>query len=164
MVSLRPTEVAWARRLPGRPAGIPIGRPRGAKAAGLRYERALGAALGPGAAHGVWWEYASGGARRFCQTDFVILGAYEALILESKYTWRPDAWDQLELYKAVLARALGLRPLGVQVCKVLLPAAASVTGDLAEALALARAGGQPVLHWLGVGPLLRPCAPVARAA
>ena len=47
-----------ARALAGRPLSIPKGRPRGAKADGIRYEKLLAKALAPlGFEHGRWFEF-----------------------------------------------------------------------------------------------------------
>ena len=150
----------WAQQLLERPRGIPIGRPRGRKAAGVRYERLVAAAVA-GAQASLWWEFRDRAGPGVCQTDLLLVGKRSALVLECKYTCTDAAWVQLEqLYGPVVGRALGLPVLLVQVCKVLTPEAGDVTSDLAEAVEFARRGRRPVLHWCGVGRLW-PSAPVS---
>ena len=148
-----------AYALAGRPACIPKSRPRGAKALGLQYERALAKRL-PFAQHGPWFEYWDAAGRGLCQPDFLMetpLG--QIVILEVKYTWTPEAILQIErLYKPVVELALGKPCVGVTVCKRLLPAMAgmTITGDIWEAIAVARKGQRPVFQWLGKSPVFSP--------
>lgn len=143
----------WAQARERGPWGP--GRARGAKAHGLRYERALAKAL-PGALHGQWFEFADRNGRGWCQPDLIRNLGDALLVLEAKFTWVPDGQRQIDqLYRPVVERAWGLPVLGVVVCKVLAPGATdvAVTGDLAVATALARQHRPVVLHWLGSGPL-----------
>lgn len=154
----------WARALDARPSCIPVGRPRGAKAAGLRYERALAAAL-PGAKHGQWFEFEDLAGRGYCQVDLLLdsglrkdsLGRVKLLILESKYTWTFEGHQQIEgLYRPVVERAYGCSVLGIVVAKRLIPGVqgiARICGGLEEAIAAGAGGGRVVLHWLGKGAL-----------
>ena len=150
----------WARPLAGWPSGIPHSRPRGAKALGLRYERALARAL-PSAQHGRWWEYEDANGHGLCQTDLIIdLGA-RVLVLESKLRWVAEGHAQVELlYRPVLERALAKPVFGGVVCKTLVPEARSagvqVVGDLRSFAEVAEAGGRAVLHWPGTGYPLGP--------
>jgi hypothetical protein len=159
-VTRRIQGLEWARQLTERPAGIPVGHPRGRKAAGVRYERLVAAAIA-GAQAGCWWEFRDQVGVGVCQTDLLLVGKSSALVLECKYTCTPDAWVQLEqLYGPVVSRALGLPVLLVQVCKVLTPKAGEVARELPEAIASARSGRRVVLHWPGVGRLWpRPAVP-----
>lgn len=147
----------WAeRRLEG-PWGTRGSRPRGAKALGVTYEKALAKAL-PDALRGVWWEFEDANGGGWCQTDLLLEGRETTLVLEAKLSWVMQGHSQLELlYKPVLELALGKPVLGVVVCKTLrsgMPASVSITSDLPSALALARSARRPVLHWIGNGPLL----------
>lgn len=154
-MSRRLCGLKWARQIE-RPGGIPKGRPRGAKAAGVRYERALAAAL-PEAHHGLWWEYLDDNGMGFCQTDLLLLGPDCALVLECKYTWTEEAWEQLEhLYLPVVARALDCPTYGVQVCKTLRGETSDVCWTLEEALAIALEGRRPSMHWTMRTRLLGP--------
>lgn len=146
-----------------RPVGIPFSRPRGAKAAGLRYERDLAKAM-PSAKHGQWWEYRDLAGPGFCQTDLIYQLASGVLVLEAKYTWTETGHQQLErLYLPVVSRALAVPTCGIVVCKVLTTEVPrnSVCSSLEEALGHARAGRRAVLHWLGtgLGPLQHSQAP-----
>ena len=149
----------WARRAE-RPKALPKARPRGAKAAGVRYERACARAL-PKALPGLWWEFEDRAGRGYCQTDLVLIGSEGALVLECKYTWTEAAWDQLEgLYIPVLERALGRPCWGAQMCKVLREGASGpAVWTPREALELAKLGRRATLHWTGggaLGPKTRP--------
>lgn len=152
------SQMLWAKALSGRPGCIPKGRPRGAKAAGVRYENSFARML-PQALHGQWFQYQlAGEAPRFCQTDLLLQHGGTLYVLECKYTWTLDAYQQLEgLYLPVL-RAAQPRPVrGIVVCKTLKPeakGASFIAGSLGELLCLPP-GRLPVLHWLGqpLGPL-----------
>lgn len=142
----------WARR-----AASPIfpaakGR-KGAKAAGIRYERSIAKHLGV-AEHGIWWEFCDANGPGACQTDFVLLGRMYCLVLEAKYTYTEAAWGQLfDLYRPVVEAATGKQFLGVQICKVLKPGAKNIVHSMAEASWMAQIGYRPTLHWPGLGPL-----------
>ena len=151
----------WAKPSP-RPAGLPIGRPRGAKAAGLRYERDLAATLPLPSVHGQWIEYCDAAGKGFAQIDLVVASApAELAILEAKYTWIWEGHSQVErLYLPLLRSMSGKACLGIVVCKVLrsgMPSDIAVCATLEEALAAARQGRRAVWHWLPValGPSRR---------
>ena len=148
----------WAKPSESGPR-LPTSRAKGAKAAGLRYERALARALSPqGWCHGQWWEFEDRRGHGWGQTDLwkgVIshIGGV-VVLLEAKYTYTRDGWEQLDgLYKPVVEMATGRRVVGVEVCKALTPQVeeCEVTGELGEAIRLAVAGKRVVLHWLGMG-------------
>src|ERR1700731_4570649 len=91
-----------AARCP-RPPCIPRSRPRGAKAQGLNFERALALSLG-GAIHGQWFSYEDSSGPHFCQTDLLVVGG-RALIIECKLTWLPEAWAEVKgFYVPVVAK------------------------------------------------------------
>ena len=136
-----------------RPLGMPVGRPRGAKAQGVRYEKACSAAI-PQAKPGQWWHFIDANGPGYCQTDLVLIGRDSVLVLECKYTWTMNAWEQLErLYLPVVEKALARPAYGVQLCKVLRPEAENVVYGLREALAGAMLGRRIAIHWSGTGPL-----------
>lgn len=92
----------WAERCE-RPSSIPVGRPRGAKAVGIRYEKALGKALGPSWEHGQWFSFRDINGQGYCQTDFLLILPNLAIILECKYSWVKTAYEQIEfLYTPVV--------------------------------------------------------------
>jgi hypothetical protein len=145
------TELVWSRALEGRPTCIPHARPRGAKAQGLRYERALARAL-PAAKHGQWFEYQDKNGHGYCQVDLMLQLLSGILILEAKYTWCPEGHAQIEnLYIPVVSAAWGLPVAGLVVCKRLVPGMTgiAVSGDLETALKYVGSGRRTVLHWLG---------------
>jgi hypothetical protein len=151
----------WARRLEERPSCIPVGRPRGQKADGVRFERMLAQAFHP-SSHGVWWEYSDRNGRGYCQTDFVFRSGETLVILECKLTWKPEAEFQLtRLYKPVVSEAMKtdrVSILSVVVCKNLIRGLdRRVCGSLEESLEV-RDAGIPVWHVLGV-PQLRAFKP-----
>jgi hypothetical protein len=153
----------WARTLDEKPNFLPVGRPRGAKAEGLRYERALAKGLGAKFRWGLWWEYRDAGGIRYCQTDFFGKAKEWVILLESKLTWTVDAEEQLhELYIPVVAMALKVprsQVLPIVVCKYLTRSASRPVCDtLKEAIHAAmeiNAPFCPVWHHLGGIPLLR---------
>lgn len=153
----------WARELGERPAYIPVGRPRGVKALGTRYEKAFERELGPGWLRGRWFEYEDERGLGCCQVDF--LGTYGRLwLLETKFTWTLEGHSQLEdLYLPVVGLARGIRPeaIGlVLVCKNLTRGTRSqvgrIVGDLDNALASYTARSRMVLQWLPGTPVRAP--------
>jgi len=151
------TGLKWARATDRRPFGTPkVGR--GAKSYGIRYERAVAKAL-PGVPHGQWFEFEDANGLGMCQPDFLTLRAGVVVILECKYTWTPEAEDQLlDLYGPVVGMALGVPTAGMVICKNLtreVPPEA-VFETFGEALGSALYWSRPplpVLHWLGKGPI-----------
>jgi hypothetical protein len=153
----------WAMELAGRPSCVPVGRPRGQKAWGIRYERAVAAELPAGSHMGVWFEFEDLHGRGYCQVDGLVPAELGCLgVLEIKYTWTQSAFAELrELYLPVVGFALGTRVRGIQVCKVLTPQAGTVTGDLRSALAMT---GLVTWHCLGLARAARgPCLRGAKA-
>lgn len=135
-----------------------MGRPRGAKAAGLRYERLLAKAL-PAAKHGQWFEFEDQNGKGLCQVDLMIQLLSGVLILEAKYTWTAEGHAQIEqLYMPVVAAAWGVPTAGLVVCKKLVPGmqGVAVAGDLDTALRHLAVGQRTVLHWLGGVTLAKP--------
>lgn len=155
----------WARELTRRPNCIPLGRPRGLKALGVRYEKALAKAL-PEADHGRWFEYEDEGGHGYGQADFILGCAVassltrQTILLEAKYTWTREGHDQMEWLYGPLVRAtrrLEARPGTILVCRALTAEtrnlAFRVVDCLEEALALARPDRRVVLQWLPSTPL-----------
>lgn len=161
------TGLKWARRLPHWPSCIPHPRPRGFKALGARYEKAVGQQLGARAERGVWWEFADANGPGLCQTDFIITGQQLLAVLECKHTWTEEGWEQLQrLYLPVLQLATGMPTIGLLVCKNLVPWAASRPQQTLEAgIAEAKLGSRlATVHWRGVAPLLRAPPPSQQPA
>lgn len=159
MSSIRAAKgIYFAQRLAYRPPSIPIGRPRGAKAAGIRYEKALGKALGSFAEHGPWFQFRDKGGFGHCQPDYLIELPSVVVVLECKYTWTLAAYVQIEaLYGPVISFALGKPVIGLQVCKRLLPEAqkhSKITGMLGNGLILANSGSRVTLHWQENTPVM----------
>lgn len=140
-----------------RPAHIPKSRPRGAKAAGLRYEKALAAAI-PRAEHGQWVEFRDLNGPGHCQMDLLIVGAKRVVIIECKLSNVDEGRTQLrDLYFPVAEMIWPDKPpLGIV-------AARHLTREHNEALvevtlkdAILRAERDkiiPTLHWMERMPL-----------
>ena len=154
-MSRRLSGLLWARAAP-RPSFIPKSRPRGAKAQGLRYERALAQAL-PQAIHGPWFEFCDRNGKGWCQPDLVLKQEGRIYVLECKFTDTPAARVQLQqLYIPILGQVFGLPVGGIVVCHTLTPESGQyiITDSLPAALLAARGGALPILHWLGHAPLI----------
>jgi hypothetical protein len=142
----------FVRVLRERPECIPHGRPRGAKAAGVRYEEALAASPSfATASHGVWLEFGDARGHGFAQVDFLFTADDLIVVAEAKLTWTPAAYPQLrKLYFPLLARFTSRSVGGLIVCQNLTHETpkADVVGDLGEAFRALRADPTriPVLH------------------
>lgn len=140
-----------------RPAHIPRARPKGAKAAGLRYEKALSAAI-PRAEHGQWFEFSDLNGPGHCQTDLLIIGAKRVVIIECKLSNVEEGKRQLEgLYMPVAEMIWpDKKPLGIVAARHL-----SRQGDLglvettlkSAILRAENEGVIPTLHWMERMPL-----------
>ena len=112
MKPIKPADcIYWARPI-NRPSFIPQSRPRGAKAAGLRYERKFAEYLKPlGVLHGQWFEFEDKSGIRYCQTDIIFpLSLRLFALMEIKYTLTDRAYDQLlDLYGPVVEAAYNTR-------------------------------------------------------
>lgn len=149
------SRVLEAQVLLGRPACIPQGRPRGAKAEGLRYEGALFKAGGEGI-RGQWFKYWDEEGEFFCQTDILLRRPGGVWVLECKLTWTPEGEADLRrLYLPVVQKALGCEVRGVVCCENLrrgMPFTTKIVSTLDEALASRWPGGT-VLNWRRKTPL-----------
>lgn len=139
----------------GWPTCVPRNRrPRGAKAAGLRYERTFGARLAkvfPCAQHGPWYEFFDSNGRGFAQPDYVLVREQGVMVWECKLTDTEAAERQLRgLYFPVLEEVYRLPIFGIIVTRHLTRTSntALVCTTLGDAIARAN-GVIPVLHWLG---------------
>ena len=153
-------ELKWARTCE-RPQSIPVGRPRGAKAAGIRFERAIGQQL-LGARRGQWFEFEDRNGHGWCQVDFLMPWGGRAVVLEAKYTWTEDGHRELDgLYLPVVESAGWQRPIGIVISRNLIPmnGRAVARSTLSQAVEIAESRWA-VWHWLGVGPLLLRPPPV----
>lgn len=140
-----------------RPAHIPKSKPKGAKAAGVRYEKELAAAL-PRATHGQWFRYFDLNGPGHCQVDLLIEGRKRIVLIECKLTDVETGIAQLrELYFPIAEKVWpDKKPLGIVAARHL-----SKTNDLSAVEttlkgAIWRAETQkiiPILHWLERTPL-----------
>src|SRR5215831_6183084 len=148
-----------AKALTGRPDCIPMSKPKGAKAAGLRFERALHKAL-PGSLHGQWFEFEDQDGFGYCQTDliFPLGGIY--VVIEAKYTLVPGAHSKLSsLYIPVVSQAFGCEACGVVIVKNLDPRyrrGRIYTDIQAAALSSLESGYPTLIQWSGQALIRHP--------
>jgi hypothetical protein len=140
-----------------RPAHIPKSRPKGSKAAGLRYEKALAAAI-PRAEHGQWFEFKDLNGPGHCQMDLVIEGAKRVVIIECKLTEVEQGQEQLEKLYFPIAKLVwpDKKPLGIVAVRHLskCPDVREVETTLKGAILRAETKGViPVMHWMERMPL-----------
>lgn len=145
----------WARQALRAPHREPK-RKRGAKAIGIRYEKALAKAL-PSARHGLWFEFCDTNGRGYCQPDFLIelLGA--PFVLEAKLRDVSGGLAQImELYQPVLREVLGQPVFGIAIVRTLsvLPPRVVAWHNLREAALAALRGTPSVLLWREGYPLV----------
>lgn len=142
-----------AEALSEKPSCIPQSRPRGAKAAGIRFEKAVFEALS-GGIRGQWFSYEDENGPGLCQPDILypFLPDFFAVI-EVKYTLVPGAHQKLSnLYLPVASRALQAPCAGVVVVKNLDPRyrRGKIYTDLRAAAEAAFDRGYPtLLQWSG---------------
>lgn len=144
-----------------RPKNLPKSRPRGRKAAGLRYERDLAEGLCAALTgiypvwHGQWFKFLDANGPGFCQPDILLKTDLGTAVLEAKYTWTEAGHVQIgKLYVPVLEKACpGMPAFGIVVCKVLRPEVCPdwICRDLQSAIIRASSGEKTVLHWVGAG-------------
>lgn len=137
-----------------RPKSIPNSKPRGVKAKGLSFERAVARAL-PGAKHGLWFRFWDANGPGYCSPDFILQSSGMIFILECKLSNVQEARAQLEeLYLPVVALATGLPTRGIVLVKSVWreDRPELITDSLSQACLLAQTS-IPTLHWLGRGPL-----------
>lgn len=145
----------WAKEVGKRPSYIPASRARGKKAEGVRYERKLAKAL-PGTRHGVWFEFEDSNGKGCCQADLLLELGNMIVVLEAKYSWVAQAYQQIEqLYVPVISLALGRRVVGLQVCKNLRTGAGQtrIATGLGNAAILAASGRRVTWQWLPDTPV-----------
>ena len=130
-------------------------RSKGAKAAGLRYEREVAMAL-PSALHGQWFTYLDANGQAYCQPDLIFVTRQEILVLEVKLKWTPKALDQLTyLYLPILSHVYARPVRAAVITKILTPSSPPPCHTIAEAL-LSPSHIIPLIHWLGTVTLLSP--------
>jgi hypothetical protein len=139
------------RPLEGWPGCIPRSRgAKGSKAAGLAYERKIGAllrALWPHTESGRWFAFEDAVGASLCQPDHFVVLDGQVLLVECKLSERTSAWDQMHgLYAPVLRHAFGLPVTCVQATKVLRHTSRVIYDVRA---ALAAPGSNALWHCLG---------------
>jgi hypothetical protein len=148
----------WGVPLGARPDCIPVSRPRGAKALGVKYEKALAGAL-PGWKHGQWFQFKDINGYGYCQVDLMIELEACVIVLEAKHTWVASGHRQItELYKPVLEKVYKKPVIGILVCKNLTGQTpqGGIVGGLGEALSRVEKIGPVVWQWLGRGAVSWP--------
>lgn len=140
-----------------RPAHIPKSRPKGAKAAGLRYEKALSAAI-PRAEHGQWFEFKDLNGPGHCQMDLIIEGKKRIVVIECKLTEVAQGMAQLrELYFPIVEKVWqDKKPLGIVAARHLSKCPDTALVETTLKSAILRAESEkiiPVLHWMERMPI-----------
>lgn len=139
--------LTWARACPW-PSCIPHkSRLRGARAAGIRYEKAVAKAI-PNAQRGQWFEYSDANGHGYCQPDILVVGRSTVLVIECKLTDTELARQQLDyLYLPIVEHVYRRPAIGIVVVRHLTRATprAAICTTLSEAL---RNRGE-LVHWLG---------------
>jgi hypothetical protein len=146
-------DLKYAILMPHKPECIPVSRPKGAKAAGLRFERSLAKHL-KGSLHGRWFEFEDQNGHGYCQTDVIyVFRPRFAVVIEVKYTLVPGAHSKLQnLYIPVVSHALKMPAVGVVAVKNLDPRyrrGRIYTDLLSAAVASAENGYPALLQWSG---------------
>jgi hypothetical protein len=141
-----------AHRIPNLPTPRP---PSPAARLGLTYERKFWRAISrdfPMAEHNPAFRYfAPDGSSHCCVPDILLPFDSEIIVFEIKLSWTPLAIQKLrELYCPAVESALGLRTHPIVVVKNLRPESPRPQSTIARAV-LAR---DPLLHWIGKGPIL----------
>lgn len=147
---------------------------RGTKGQGLRFQQAAANAIrqpfqhgqangtSSGQAHPVpvfpdkWFKYHDANGIGYCSPDILLLDGHQICIIECKLTWTPEAIGQItELYAPVVNMVYERTTTGIILARHLTPATPldTLSTTLAQALAFARQGLIPTLHWLGHGPI-----------
>lgn len=129
-------------------------RPRGAKGAGIRYEKLAARAL-PSCLHNPWYQFRDANGPGLCSPDLVATAEGHVVVLECKLGNYVAADAQLrELYFPVLGWVYRNPVRGIILVRHLsrdIPATRVCTSLTS---ALARPPDTiPILHWLGRGPI-----------
>jgi hypothetical protein len=148
----------WAKRLEARPNCIPVGRSRGVKALGIRYEKVLAESYGS-LRRGTWYEFEDKNGHGYCQTDFEFYDAERktCVVLELKHTWTEDGHVELAKLYLPVVRAAGVgtfaQVVGVVVSKKLLGhmPGTVICDSMALAASMASTGNRAVWHWMPSG-------------
>lgn len=140
-------------------------RPRGAKGAGVKFERELSVKLLAAACHGQWFKFWDANGPGFAQTDFLLFCPDYVVCLEAKLGNISGGRDQfLQLYKPILEMVYGRPVYGLVVARHIteLPSGMACGGTLTETLLHAiQSRDVACLHWrerypLGIPPWLGP--------
>lgn len=111
------SRLRWAKALTERPRCIPVGRARGVKAFGVRYEKAVGKQFAQ-ESRGRWFEYEDRNGLGYCQVDLLLGQLGRLIVVEAKYTWTLAGHEELEtLYLPVVEEAFGVPVKGVVVSR-----------------------------------------------
>lgn len=144
----------WAT--PGTPSyQLPPAPTSGARARGLRYEKALAnrvKTLHPTSWHNPWFQFCDSGGLGWCQPDVVIYQEPDIFVLEAKLTDCEDGRKELEgLYLPVFRQFYGPAVWGLTVSKFLTTKSPEdrIVTTLKAALKVASQGSMPILHWNG---------------
>lgn len=138
----------WAREEKKGPFSPNPSAARGARRAGLRFEKLVGKEIG--GKTGQWFRYFDVGGEGWCQTDCLVLGEREVMVVECKLSDTEEAVRQVEgLYFPVVEMVYGKRALGMVVVRNLVAETevGRVVLSFKEGVERAKRGGIPVLQW-----------------
>lgn len=141
-----------------RPKTIPVPkRLRGAKRAGIAFENALAKAL-PNGTHGQWFRYCDETGPGYCQTDILLVGTKNVVIVECKLSNLGEAQEQLtKLYIPVARVAYPNRQIRAVIALrhvTQVPESVQIHDKFSEAIWATREDKEfPIFHWLGKGPI-----------
>jgi hypothetical protein len=142
-----------------RPNCIPVSRPRGVKALGLKYERLAGKEIKgvfPQALLGTWFSFADINGFGYCQPDIIVEFVRFVVVGECKLTETQQGREQIErLYRPVLEKVFGKVVRGVVITRHLTRETKRdlVFGSFIEAVSRSN-GVIPTVHWLGKGQMI----------
>lgn len=133
------------------PKNFPPLPTRGSRGGGIRYEKALAAALAAyDVDHNPWFYFEDANGPGYCQPDLILAQGVDLFVLEAKLTDCEAGRRQLkELYLPILRHLLGSRVYGITVSRYLTPESdpKSIVDSLEIAILNARSNQIPVLHW-----------------
>jgi hypothetical protein len=134
-------------------------RPRGAKGAGVKFEKEFAKKCGAAGLHGQWFEFHDRGGRGYAQTDVLLFTSEATFVVECKLGNIEAGQAQiLELYKPILEFVYRRPAYGIVLARHLTenPIPGHTVASLHDAMRFARSGKIAVLQWRERFPLILP--------
>lgn len=125
-------------------------RPRGAKGAGIKFEKEVAKAFGARARHGQWFSFFDKNGSGMCQTDLLIVQPTKVFCFEVKLGNITAGRAQFsELYRPVLERVYKRPVYGIVIARYVSddPEPRKITNNMLSAIVAAQIGEVPTLHW-----------------